>query len=330
MLPIVADGKAADAVVSVSISDADGTELFRSRTEGDPGVSAEVSIGERLGGLVARATIRPESAAQLVTGGLPGSRLPLIIILLVVTAGLVVAAVAQLRQEHHLVRLREDFVAGASHELRTPLAQILLFTETLRLGRYRSDEERTRSLEVIDREARRMRLLVENLLHFSRANKPQVAFAPERTDLTRLVEDAVGSFAPVAASRAARMNIETIGRVVAMVDRDLIRQILFNLFDNAVKYGPAGQTVTVGASQDQTTASLWVSDQGPGVRPGDRDRIWQRFWRSQSADSAVGGTGIGLAIVAELTSLHGGTATVEDAPDGGARFVISIPLAGLR
>jgi signal transduction histidine kinase len=117
------------------------------------------------------------------------------------------------------------------------------------------------------------------------------------------------------------------GSVVAPVDADALRQMLINLLDNAVKYGPEGQRIAVALAAENGTARVLVDDEGPGVPAGDRERIWERFWRLQrDRGSAVAGTGIGLAVVRELAELHGGRAWVEDAPAGGARFVIEVPV----
>jgi signal transduction histidine kinase len=119
--------------------------------------------------------------------------------------------------------------------------------------------------------------------------------------------------------------------VVAPVDADALRQMLLNLLDNAVKYGPAGQTVTLGLTANDGRARIWVDDQGPGIPAADRERIWDRFWRlERDRGSAVAGTGIGLSVVRELVALHGGRAWAEDAPTSsgraGSRFVIELPL----
>jgi signal transduction histidine kinase len=102
--------------------------------------------------------------------------------------------------------------------------------------------------------------------------------------------------------------------------------MLLNLLDNAVKYGPVGQTVRVGAARDNGGARLWVDDGGPGIPRPDRERVWDRFWRlERDRDSAVAGSGIGLAVVRELAGLHHGRAWIEDAEAGGARVVIALP-----
>jgi signal transduction histidine kinase len=101
---------------------------------------------------------------------------------------------------------------------------------------------------------------------------------------------------------------------------------MINLLDNEVKYGPAGQTVTVGLKLAGNALIIWVEDRGPGIPPKERERIWEPFRRSNKArESAVAGTGIGLAVVRELCRLHGGSARVEPGERGGARFVISLP-----
>jgi signal transduction histidine kinase len=113
------------------------------------------------------------------------------------------------------------------------------------------------------------------------------------------------------------------------VDEGALRQMLLNLLDNGVKYGPEGQTVTIGSEAVLDRVRVWVQDQGPGVPAGDRERVWDRFWRlERDRGTAVAGTGIGLSVVRELASLHGGRAWVETAPGGGARFVLDLPAAG--
>src|SRR5436309_14557301 len=153
-------------------------------------------------------------APKLVIGGMPRSNVPMLLSLLALTAGLVVAALLQLRREYELSRLRADFVSGVSHELRTPLAQIRMFSETLLLGRVRSDEERRRSLAIIDQEARRLTHLVENLLHFSPSQRRMAHITPEPTALAPLVQEVIDGFAPLAAARGATVS--------ASVPQDLV------------------------------------------------------------------------------------------------------------
>ncbi|HEU5261311.1 MAG TPA: HAMP domain-containing sensor histidine kinase [Gemmatimonadales bacterium] len=317
-----------DSLGSVIVTDASGVELYRSPVQYERTFSAGDTVETMMGGMLMQVALRPEMAAKLVIGGLPRSRLPLLLGVLTLTAGLIVTALVQLRREYELARLRADFVSGVSHELRTPLAQIRMFSETLLLGRVRSEDERRRSLEIVDQEARRLTHLVENLLHFSRSERQVTRLSPAPARLAPLVREAVEGFAPLATARGVTLRVEAGEEVVASVDADALRQMLLNLLDNAVKYGPPGQLVTVGVVATPTCARIWVDDEGPGIPPADRERVWDRFWRlERDRGSAIAGTGIGLAVVRELVALHGGRAWVEDAPSG-ARFVIELPLPG--
>jgi signal transduction histidine kinase len=325
-----------DSLGSVIVTDADGVELYRSPVQYEATFSARDSLPAMMGGMQVEVTLRPDMAPKLIIGGLPRSRLPQLLALLALTAALIVAALLQLRREYELARLRTDFVSGVSHELRTPLAQIRMFSETLLLGRVRSNDERVRSLEIIDQEARRLTHLVENLLHFSRSERQVARLSPAPAALGPLVRETVEAFTPLATARGVVLETALAGGIVATVDADALRQMLLNLLDNAVKYGPAGQTVTVGlgTAEGEGRVRIWVEDEGPGIPAADRERIWERFWRlERDRGSAVAGTGIGLSVVRELVALHGGRAWAEDAaPSGGgsavgARFMIELPLA---
>jgi signal transduction histidine kinase len=324
-------GVSYDSLGSAIVTDLDGLELYRSAVQYEPTFAARDSVDAMLGGMPVYVALRPDMAPKLLIGGMPRSQRLRLVALLTLTVGLVAAALLQLRREYELSRLRADFVSGVSHELRTPLAQIRMFSETLLLGRVRSDEEQVRSLEIIDQEARRLTHLVENLLHFSRSERRLARLSPTPTALAPLLRAAAEGFAPLAAARGVALRTELADGVVAPVDGDALHQMLLNLLDNAVKYGPSGQTVTLGLTVSDRRARIWVDDQGPGIPAADRERIWDRFWRlERDRGSAVAGTGIGLSVVRELVALHGGRAWTEDTPGSGdragSRFVIELPL----
>ncbi len=295
-----------------------------------PDLTAERPFGDTasgvLDGLSVRATLAEEAAPRLLIGGLPKSRLPLLAALLVLTCGLLLAAILQLRRARALGRLRSEFVAEVSHELRTPLTQIRMFSETLLLGRVRSAEERRRSLQIIDQEARRLSHLVDNVLQFSRGERGALALKLECRELAPWVGEQVAGFAPLAASRGVRIHCQLVAGARAVFDHDALRQILLNLLDNAIKYGPPGQRVTVGIEVAEQWLRLYVEDQGPGVPARQQQSIWRSFHRlGRDRRSAVAGAGIGLAVVRQLSELHGGRAWVEDGIEGGARFVVELP-----
>jgi signal transduction histidine kinase len=321
-------GVALDSIGSVVVRGAAGTPLYRTEPQYASPIVGHDTLGSYIANLRVDVSLRSEIADKLVIGGLPRSRLSLLVTLLALTAGLIVIALIQLKRESDLAALRTQFVSGVSHELRTPLAQIRMFAETLLLGRVRSDEERRRSLEIMDQEARRLTTLVENLLHFSRSERQSLRVTPVPTLLGPVIRAVLESFTPLADTRHAALVTSLSEGVVANVDEGALRQMLLNLLDNAVKYGPEGQTVTVGCEAVLDRVRVWVQDQGPGVPAGDRERVWERFWRlERDRGTPVVGTGIGLSVVRELATLHAGRAWVETAPGGGARFVIDLPAA---
>jgi|SRR5215203_3979132 len=311
-----------NASLAVRVADADGHQLFASAPEWSA-YDARQQFQKDMGALQVSVALKPDAAARLIIGGLPRERLPLIAGLLTLTASLVVVALVQLRREAELSRLRSDFVSGVSHELRTPLAQIRMFTETLLLGRVRSEGEGRRSLEIIARETQRLAQLVENVLLFSRGERrqPEIRRNPER--LAPILEEVVESFAPLAAARQARIVTRLDQQICARVDSAAIRQILLNLMDNAVKYGPAGQTVSVVLKEHTGKVRMMVEDEGPGIPGTEATRIFEPFNRLTRSGDATAGTGIGLAIVHQLVALHHGRAYVEPGEQG-ARFVIEI------
>ena len=310
-------------LVGVRVLNTDGREIYASRSEWSP-YASEKTLDADLGSLRLSVALDPSAAGTLIIGGLPRSRLPLLAGLTVLTAGLVFIAIVQLRREHELARLRADFISGVSHELRTPLAQIRMFGETLLLGRVRSPAEHERSLAIIVQESRRLTHLIENVLQFSRADRgaSSVSLASARVDT--LLHDIVDGFAPLASSKRVSIVRRIEDGLTVPIDAEAFRQIILNLLDNAVKYGPQGQTVTVTARCDADVARIAVDDEGPGVPPEHVARIWQPFYRV-TRDTAVGGTGIGLAIVKQLVDLHRGHVSVEARESGGASFVVALP-----
>jgi signal transduction histidine kinase len=316
------DPAEARQLLGLRVIDGAGAERFASNAESSP-FTANAMLATRFGGLRAEAAIPPKAASRLVIGGLPTERWPLVIGLLLLASGLVVAAAVQLRREIHFARQRADFVSGVSHELRTPLAQIRLFGETLLLGRVRSRDEEQRAAQIIVQEARRLSQMVDNVLLFSRASRGLGPLTREPVQPAALVMEIVEAFRPQAASKDASIVLATTGLTAEReMDQNAVRQMLLNLLDNAVKYGPRGQTVRVGVTSDATRVRLTVEDEGPGIAAEDRPKIWEPFWRASG--SSEGGTGLGLAIVQELVTLHGGTATVEAGTAGGARFVLDL------
>jgi len=317
-----------DSILSISVTTLAGTEVYRSPGWAAPTYSAADTIEPGFGRLVMRVSLRPDFAGLLIVGGLPGSRVPALVALFVIAAGLLSVALLQLRRQQQLARLRTEFVSGVSHELRTPLAQIRWFAELLHIGKLRTEEERERSAGIIDQEARRLTYLVENVLNFSRSEKGTNRISPTPAELDHEIQDVIELFAPLARARKMTLASALDAHAIVPVDRDALRQILLNLLDNAAKYGPPGQTITVGSEISGGVARIWVEDEGPGIPHEDRRRVWDPYVRlNRSAESGTGGSGIGLSVVRELVELHGGRTRAEGSPGGGARVLVELPLS---
>jgi len=345
ILPLaITRGLPSDSLLTALISSPDGQEIYRANGWSDGLLSDTASLAPLGGRMRVRVALRRDAVARLGRGLIPASRVPVWVGLLLLTGLLTAIILRNLQREQELTRLRADFTASVSHELRTPLAQIMLFGETLTLGRTRSDGERERAAEVIVREARRLMQLVENTLQFSRAERPGVGLSPERTTLAPAVRDAIAAFEPLAETRGVRITSNLDDDVEALVDGSAFRQMLVNLLDNALKFGPREQTISVGLSSARPTVVLsgamlapqqstlhyvvqiTVDDEGPGISGRSREDIWAPFVRGNVDEYSATGCGLGLAVVRELATRHGGRAWVEDAPGShGSRFLIELP-----
>jgi signal transduction histidine kinase len=322
-------GRSPREVVQLQVSDAGGHLVFQSEPVHDWALDDTTRLPADFGGLLVRAQIRPEMAGTVVIGGLPRSRLPFLLGLLAVSAMLAIVALGQIRREGELARLRENFVANISHELRTPLAQMRLYLETLRLGRFTTDDQRAWSLDNVERETTRLTQLVERVLRFSRTGRPDDD-AREKVDAASEVQRIVEEFRPLAAARGSRVTVDAQPVPPLVLRPAALRHIVLNLLDNAVKYGPAGQTVQVQVGLAGTDVRIAIRDEGPGIAAADRAKVWRPYQRGRTAGHNAG-SGIGLAVVRDVATAHGGRAWIEEPAAGpGASFVIVLPVAPTR
>jgi signal transduction histidine kinase len=320
-----------EQLVAVQVLDREERELYRSTPWFAGEVQGEFAFRTRPGGFIVRTALHPELVAAIAADHAHPYRHTMLVGLSILSVLLAAAVVVYRMRERELVRAHGDFVASVSHELRTPLAQIRMFSETLMLRRERDEDERLRWVGIIGREARRLGDLVENVLLFSNIDAARLRLECERTDLGELVEDVVEVYVNVVAERGMRIVADAPSRIFVHVDPRATRQVVVNLIDNAIKYGAAGQTISVEVECYGEVASLAVSDQGPGVPPTERERLWRPFVRLSDAGGSVGGSGIGLSVVRELAEKQQGKVAVEDALGGGARFVVTWPaLPGSR
>ena len=321
-------GLSIDSILAVKITDPSGGIVYTSKPDIDARFAAADSLEKRLGGLRFEVAINPAAAGRLIIGGLPRSRLPEVLATTFVAVSLLVLLLFQFRRQEELGRLRDDFVSGVSHELRTPLAQIRLLAELLRMGKVPTEEKKDRSLRIIDQEARRLSFLVESILSFTHS-KPN-KLSPVRTDVAAEIDEIISGFEPLAQAHGVRLTSRVEPGIMADVDRGALRQVLLNLLDNAVRYGPRGQNVTITTASSGDTWTLEVTDEGPGVPAEESERIFSPYYRmKRDAGGAVGGTGIGLAVVRRLVEEHQGRVRVVPANGNGtpgARFVVALPV----
>jgi len=320
-------GLSVDSILAVTVTTPSGEVVYRSETRADTMYAATDSLEPRFGGLRFEVAIDPAAAGLLILGGLPRSRLPEVLATACVAVCLLGMLLYLFRRQEELARLRDEFVSGVSHELRTPLAQIRLLAELLHMGKVPA-EERKRSLRIIDKEARRLSFLVDSILSFTHSRRGRLS--PVSTNIAAEIDEIVSGFEPLAEAHGVRLTTRLERGIVASVDRSALRQVVLNLLDNAVRYGPSGQDVTITTSAAGDTWTLEVADEGPGIPGDERERIFTPYYRMErDTGGAVGGTGIGLAVVRRLVEEHRGRVHVTSANgDGaaGARFIVALPI----
>ncbi len=316
-------------LVRIELHGADSGLLFASHEDGRTGAVAADTLDRYLGGVVVEASIRPDAAGRLVIGGLPSSRLPFSLALLGLTLAVGAAGLWEVRKHQQLARLREDFISSVSHELRTPLAQIRMLAELQADRKFRTDEERERANRIMARESQRLTQLVENILHFSRSRAVPRSPSPlQPVLLDECASDVAEAFRPLMDPDAGVIAADIPEGLAVMAHRDALRQILSNLLDNAMKYGPPGQTVRIGVDRDAGLVRIVVDDEGPGVPEQDRATIWEPYVRlPRDVDGHKPGSGVGLAVVKTLVGELRGRVWIDDAPGGGARFIVELEAA---
>jgi signal transduction histidine kinase len=225
-------------------------------------------------------------------------------------------------------RLKDEFLAIVSHELRTPLNSILGWAKALRTRKF-NESVTARALETIERNARLQTQLIENLLDISRLLRGKLLLDKHPVDLRSVIAAAIETMQPEAAAKTIRVeaNLTNAGIEVSG-DRDRLRQIVENLFSNAIKFTPAGGQIEIRLDQQNGEAKIQISDTGQGIRAEVLPHIFDYFRQADSSNTRkYGGLGLGLAIVRQLVELHSGSIEVESAGEGqGTTFTVVLPL----
>jgi c-di-GMP phosphodiesterase len=225
------------------------------------------------------------------------------------------------------VRLRDEFLSVASHELNTPIAALTLSIQGMQdslSGNPASREELDGLLRLADRQCRRLRRLISDLLDITRLERGLLRLETTEMDLSALVREAVTNMAAALERSGCTLSVEATSPVGGRWDQLRLEQVVVNLLSNAAKFG-AGKPILVRVERTGDSAVLSVQDQGIGIDKAIGNRIFSRFARAASSDH-YGGLGLGLYISRQLVQAHGGTISVQSEPGAGATFVVTLPL----
>jgi len=234
---------------------------------------------------------------------------------------------ARLRREE---AMRADFIAMLSHEIRTPLTSVREGVDLVRTGAFGEVNERQRHfLDIAEKEAVRLTDLLTRLMTVSRMESQSIALSAAPVDCAELLESALDRLAASADKAGVTLSADPPDAPVTCVcDREHVRQALLNLIGNAVKFSPAGRSVETSVRREGEDAVFRVRDHGPGIDPGERKRIFEKYYRASDVRESVDGAGLGLAIAQRIAEAHGGRIRVESEPGDGALFELFLPLEG--
>jgi signal transduction histidine kinase len=221
------------------------------------------------------------------------------------------------------------FMADASHELRTPVAIVCGESEVALSQEARSSEEYRESLTILHDEGRRLTRIVEDLFTLARADAGQYGLAPTTFYLDETVSECVRAVRSLAAQHGVNIRHEHGDEMPLRGDEALVRRMILNLLDNAIKYTNARGEVRVELAREDSGYAIRITDTGNGVPDEARPHIFERFYRADKARSrnggAGGGAGLGLSIASWIAEAHGGRVTLERSDKGGSTFLISLP-----
>jgi signal transduction histidine kinase len=233
--------------------------------------------------------------------------------------------VASLRQ---LDEMKGQFVSSVSHELRTPLTSIKGYLESLLEEEPGPlNEEQREELEIVDRNASRLQVLVDDLLTLSRLESGRIEMDMRPLDVGALLKDTCEELRPAARDGGLEVRLERSRELVVEADQLRLHQAVGNLLGNAIKFSDGGGEVIVRAFSSDGTAVIEVSDRGVGIPDDELSRLPERFYRASTAGAAQG-TGLGLAITQEIVDAHGGRMEIDSQLGVGSTFRISLPLGG--
>jgi len=239
-----------------------------------------------------------------------------------------IAVITDVTEQEKLEQDRREFVSNVSHELRTPLTTMRSYLEALADGAWQDEDLAPKFLKVTQDETERMIRLVNDLLQLSRMDQREYTLQRERTEFTSYFHEVIDRFEMNVTDNIQFQRHLPKQKFYVWLDRDKMTQVLDNIISNAIKYSPEGGKITFSLEQKNRQLLVKIKDEGIGISPEMRDKIFERFYRADKARTRkLGGSGLGLAISKEIVNAHYGNIWVEDTrEDGGTTIAFHLPL----
>jgi two-component system phosphate regulon sensor histidine kinase PhoR len=239
----------------------------------------------------------------------------------------VLIVLRDITQLRHLETVRSDFVANVSHELKTPITSIKGFVETLLSDDWEHDPEILRFLEIIHQQSGRLNAIIDDLLTLSRLEQKDGQVLTEPRELAPILNNAAYLCQLQAGKKNIAITVDCPEELILPINEPLFEQALVNLIINAIKYSEPDKNVLILAEKQTEQVVIYVKDEGFGIERKHLDRLFERFYRVDTARSRkLGGTGLGLSIVKHIVQAHGGTIRVESKLGAGSTFIISLSM----
>ncbi len=330
VLPTVLTDNKDNVGLTFFFKNAQGQVLWQSSHAVESANHHSITIDDDYGALFAgyllTAHIDRALASQLIIGGLPQTQLPQLLILIGLAISAMIIMFWLYRRTNVLTRQKEQFIARASHELKTPLTQIRLFAETLELGREKDDAKQHHYLKVIHQESIRLSHLVDNILQQQQIQQNQINVLTEELHITPFLNDLLTQQNIVWQQKNIQVDVQTQDELYIATDPNLLKQVLINVLDNAVKFGPPQQIITIEIKKLTQFMILKITDQGPGIPKQQVKQMLQTYQRLERDEHrGINGNGLGLSIANNLCQQLGGQMSFEH-PAVGLTVVITLPL----
>ncbi len=315
------------ATANVSVVDDKGRPVYGSRTEdGKPEVSAD--FPGQFHFLKMYVTENDPQSARNTARKLKFVYTSLNLVIVGVIVAGVYLTLKDMNRELQLTRLKADFVSNVSHELKTPLALIRMFSETLLMGRVKSDARKKEYYDVMTRESERLTALINNVLDFSKIDAGRRTYQMELCCVEDLITNTLGAYRYELSKGNFRVDVDIEPNLPdVLIDGDAISQALLNLLNNAVKYSGGNKEITISAKRRDGTLRLSVTDAGIGIDKENLKQVFDMFYRAKDESvRSTRGTGLGLAITKHTAEAHGGAVLVESSKGIGSTFTIVLPI----